>query len=103
MITVPPDPEAVKEAIRLRCANCFSAMRIANALGGSRTPAWELAHNYSLKRLLDHAQETKIDLSGLLSAVDNIPIEQSIYYRYAMGTISDEEFDEEVRKWKRGK
>ena len=91
--------KALKEAICLKCANCYGAMSFANALGGSKTDAWLLCHAYSLKVLLGEAAAQKIDLNGLVSAIDNQPIEQTMYYRRATGAITEEEFQAEFRKW----
>ena len=92
----------LKEAIRLKCANCYAAMSFANALGGSRTDAWYLCHTYTLKQLLDEADSIDLDLSDLKSAIDNIPVKESLYYKQAMGLMTEEEFRAAFRKWQKG-
>lgn len=101
-VTIEPKPEDVKEAIRLKCANCWGVLAMANSLGGSDTPAWTLAHTTKLKDLLDHAEEKKIDLTGLLSAVEKQPVQQSLYYLRATGGMTEAEFQAAFRKWQRG-
>jgi hypothetical protein len=103
MITISPNPEDVKEAIRLKCANCYGALAMCNRLGGTATKAWDLCHSYSLKDLLEHAKEANIDLKGIKAAVDNTPIEDSLYYKRATGIFTEEEFQTEFCKWKNGK
>lgn len=83
--------EELKEAIRLKCANCYGAMAFANALGGSRTDAWYLCHAYTLKQLLDEANSIGLNLSGLKSAIDNMPIEESLYYKRATGIMTEQD------------
>ena len=102
MIAQMPNPDDVKKAIRLRCANCWGAMSFANQLGGYPSPEWVLAHSHTLKELLDHAREAGIDLTGLEAAVEGGPIEGTMYYRRATGELSETEFRAEFRKWQKG-
>jgi hypothetical protein len=92
MITITPKQEAVREAIRLKSANCWGALSMANALGGSKTEAWDLAHTYPLKDLIAHARENNILTADLKAAVDETPVEQSLYFRRATGELTEDEF-----------
>lgn len=96
-------PEDIKDAIHLKSANCWCALSIANALGGTPSPGWDLAHAIPLKRLIEVAKERNIDLAGLKSAVDGIPVEESLYFRRAAGTMTEEEFRKAFRAWQNGK
>lgn len=102
MIAETPNPEDVKEAIRLRCANCWGALSFANSIGGTLTGAWKLAHGHTLEALLDHAREAGISLEGLQAAVEEQPIERTMYYRRATGEITEEQFRAEFRRWRMG-
>lgn len=92
----------LKQAICLKCANCYGALSFANALGGSKTDAWILCHAYTLKQLLEEAKNLNLDLSGLKCAVENQPIEETLYYKRAAGLITEQEFQTAFRKWQRG-
>lgn len=92
----------LKQAICLKCANCYGAMSFANALGGSKTDAWYLCHTHTLKELLAEANELKLDLSGLKCAVEEQPIEETLYYKRAAGLMTEQEFKQAFSKWQRG-
>ena|SRR5581483_10121330 len=94
--------EDLKKAICLKCANCYAAMSFANALGGSRTDAWYLCHAYTLKQLLDEAKSLNLDLTGLKSAIDNKPVEETLYYKRATGIMTEQEFKAAFKKWQNG-
>lgn len=49
----PYSDAAVLEAIRLKSSNCYGALSFANALGGSRSDAWDLCYTVPLKGLID--------------------------------------------------
>ncbi len=93
----------LKQAICLKCANCYGAMSFANALGGSKTDAWYLCHEYTLKQLLEEAKSLNLDLGGLKCAVEDTPIEETLYYKRAAGLITEQEFKIEFAKWQKGK
>lgn len=38
--------DKLKKAISLKCANCYGAMSMCNALGGMATDEWILCHAY---------------------------------------------------------
>jgi hypothetical protein len=77
-------------------------MSFANAIGGSRTDAWYLCHNYTLKELVDEADSYSVDLSDVKSSIDNIPVKESLYYKRAMGLITEQEFKAAFKKWQNG-
>lgn len=56
-VALRPSDKDLLEAVRLKCANCYSALSFANMLGGSKTPAWGLCHTTSLKDLLKEVEE----------------------------------------------
>src|SRR4051812_28514094 len=95
-------PDDLRDAVRLKCANCYGALSMANALGGSHTPGWDLCHVYPLKEILAEATERGVSLAGLKSAVDNKPVEETLYYRRATGAMTEQEFQTEFKKWQRG-
>ena len=90
------------EAIHLKCANCYGAMSMVNALGGIRTNTWMLCHTYTLKRLLDEAEVLGLDLSQLKTAVHNTPVTESMYYKRAKGIVTESEFNELFKQWREG-
>lgn len=92
----------LKKAISLKCANCYAAMQFANILGGSRTDAWHLCHAHTLKELVDEANSLGVDLSDVKSAIDNIPVKDSLYYKRAMGIMTEQEFKAAFKKWQNG-
>jgi len=46
-----PELDELREALRLRTKEHFTALAIANALGGTRTAAWALAHTFTADEL----------------------------------------------------
>ena len=100
--TVPISVEALKEAISLKCANCYGAMAFANALCGGRTDAWLLCHTYPLEKLLEEAEARNLDLSDLKSAIDDVPVQETLYYKRAKNLITESEFRAAFAKWQRG-
>jgi len=94
--------DKLKKAISLKCANCYAAMEFANALGGSKTDEWILCHSFTLKQLLDEANAQGVDLSDVKSSIDNIPVQESLYYKRATGDMTEQEFRAAFSKWQRG-
>lgn len=94
--------ESLKQAICLKCANCYGAMSFANAIGGSKTDAWALCHAYELKQLLEEAEAQGLDLGDARAAVTNEPVRETLYYRRATGELSEAEFQKAFRAWQRG-
>jgi hypothetical protein len=93
---------ALKEAISLRCAMCYTVMSIANQIGGSRTDAWLLCHSHSLKELLEEADALGLDLDDVKASIDDIPVKDTLLYRNARGLVSKDEWNAFVRRWKNG-
>ena len=81
--TVPVKDSDLLHAIELRCSECFPAMNIANALGGSRTVPWDLVRTYSLVEMLQEAKDRGLDLSNLKAAVDGRKVVESKAYAMA--------------------
>ncbi len=94
--------ESLKEAIRLRCAMCYTAMSFANEIGGSRTDAWDLCHKHSLKELLEEADAQGLDLDGIRAAIDDVPVKDTLLYRNARGLVPKDEWEAFIRRWKNG-
>lgn len=90
------------KAISLKCANCYGAMSFANALGGYQDIPWQLCHKYPLKDLIEEAENRNIDLSNVNAAVEVMPVKETMFYKRAKGLITEQEFKELFRKWKRG-
>ncbi len=90
----------LKEAISLKSANCYGALAFANALGGSPTLAWILCHAYTLKQMLAEVTRRNLDLTGVLSSVDNTPVQETMYFRRAAGTMTEDEFQAAFTRWK---
>ena len=70
------------QAISLRCSECFAAMNIANAIGGSPSVPWDMVRTFSLVEMVREAHDRKLDLSLLKAAVDNhLVVETEIYLK----------------------
>jgi len=74
------DNQDLIKAIELRASECFPAMNIANALGGSETIAWRLVRSSSLSELIEEAISRKIELKEIKSAVDKKPLLETKAY-----------------------
>lgn len=90
------------KAISLKCANCYGALSFANALGGYQNIPWKLCHKYPLKDLIDEAERRNIDLSKVNADVEVMPVIDTMYYKRAKGLITEDEFQQLFRKWRRG-
>lgn len=88
------------EAISLKCSNLYGAMAFANALGGSKTTSWELCYKYPLYDLIAEAEDRRIDLSIVDTAVEVQPVMDSMYYKRAKGLVTESEFKELFNRWK---
>jgi hypothetical protein len=69
------------DAIALRCTKCFQALNIANSLGGVEDKGWRLVRTFSLVELLREADERKLDLSSIVTAVDHESLFESKLYK----------------------
>lgn len=94
--------DKLKKAISLKCANCYGAMSMCNALGGMATDEWILCHAYTLKQLLDEANSLGLDLSDVKSSIDDKPVKETLYYKRATGEMTEQEFQTAFRKWQKG-
>ena len=74
---------ALKKAIQLLISECFGAMNIANALGGSQTPEWEVIHGGNkVSEIFAEAKKRGMDLKGLKAAVGELHIEDTWAKKY---------------------
>ena len=60
----PPTEAEISEAIQIRTSECFGALNIANALGGSETNSWYLIRNYTLEQLKEEATTMGLAFRG---------------------------------------
>lgn len=54
-LTLPVSNETLRRAIELRMSDCYPAMSIANALGGTPSNSWAIARKYRLALLVEEA------------------------------------------------
>lgn len=101
-IETPVTNKDLIEAIQLKCSPCYAAMAMCNALGGSVTVPWTLCHSQTLKTLVDEANTRLVSLDGVECSVEKQPIKETMYYKRAMGLITEDEFQAAFRKWKNG-
>ena len=59
----------VERALELIFSECYPAMRIANALGGSQDNPWKLIHSFSLDQIFAEAKRMEIDLRSIKPAI----------------------------------
>lgn len=97
IIDVSNDSEIV-DAISLMASEAFGAMRLMNALAGKDDGKWRLAHNYSLKELIDEAEKREIDFAEIKCAVTKTPLWKSAYYQHASGEIDEREVRKRIRE-----
>jgi hypothetical protein len=102
-LTAPVKDADILTAISLKSAPCYGALSMCNALGGTQDVPWHLCHTYTLKDILDEAKARGLDLSGLKCAVEEIPVTESFYYKYAVGEYTKDEYIAAFSKWKNGK
>lgn len=82
MITVPVNDGVLMKAIELRISECFGAMNIANALGGSGSPEWDLVRKHRLPEMVADALDRGLPVKELKAAVTGTPfIECKCYER----------------------
>lgn len=72
-ISTPVSDKDLQKAIELRISECYGAMSIANALGGSRSIPWDLARNHRLPELVADALDRGLDLKSFRASVDETP------------------------------
>lgn len=74
----------LKHAIELLISECFSAMCIANALGGSRTLPWQLVRENKVEAVFAEAKRRKLPLAGLKMSVGDKCIEDTWAAKYVV-------------------
>ena len=72
MIGIPVSNEVLRKAIELKCSAFYTAMSVANALGGSKSNDWIIARSNSLVDLIEEANRRNLDMSEWKTAVDSI-------------------------------
>jgi len=87
----------LKQAIALRCSDCFPAMNIANALGGYPSAEWEIVRSFSLVDMVQEAKIRSIDLSALEAAVCGGLVVETVIYKKAEEVLLKEVPDEEIK------
>jgi hypothetical protein len=71
--TIRPTDTEIREAIAIRCSECFTAMLWANALGGGETMPWRIIKTFKLPEMIAEAESRGIDLTKLPVAVGEEP------------------------------
>ena len=87
--TYRPTDAELRHAIEVRCAACFGAMNIANAIAGRETLIWRLIRNYTLLQLLEEADTRGLDMQHWRTAVEQEPLQASRYYQHARHKMLD--------------
>ncbi len=64
-----PTNSNIIEAIRIRTAECFGAMNLANTFGGTETDEWYLIRHYTIEQLKGEAQKRGIAPIGEHNAI----------------------------------
>ena len=80
-------------AIKLRSSECFTAMNIANQLGGSPDAAWNVVRTFSFLDMIREARKRGIDLSSVKAAVGDRLVTEAPVYHDAMRILSEEGSD----------
>lgn len=91
LIDQPFNLEALRKAVEILGAECFGALRMCNALGGSQMPEWEILHNHSWHDIVAAAQIAGMPFESMNCAVTGTPLLDSATIQYAMGNITDME------------
>lgn len=71
IIATPVKDNDLKKAIELKCSECYAAMAIANAFGGSQSAEWILVRKFTLADLIAEANRRGLDMAEWKTAVDN--------------------------------
>lgn len=82
---------AVREAVEILAAECYGALQVANSIGGSLTPAWEILRACTWANIVQEATKRGFDFSTMTCAVTGTPLLQSANIQFASGKISDAE------------
>ncbi len=79
-ITKPVSDADLKEAICLMVSECFGAMCIANALGGSPSVPWEIVRKHRLAELVADALDRLLPVRDFKAAVTGTPFMETKAY-----------------------
>lgn len=71
MISTPVPDRVLRSAIELKCSECYGALSMANALGGSPSADWLCARAHKLADLVAEVRQRKLDMADWKAAVDN--------------------------------
>lgn len=82
------------QAIKLRFSECFPAMNIANALGGTEDASWKIVRTISPLDMIREAKKRGIDLSSMKASVSDKLIVESLLYDHAIKILHKEEENE---------
>jgi hypothetical protein len=69
MIALEVKNDVLQKAIELRISGCFTAMNIANSLGGSPSDEWSLVRRYSLPEMVADALDRGMPVAEFRAAV----------------------------------
>lgn len=67
----PANDLDLQKSIELKCSECYGAMSIANAIGGTPSRDWHIARKFKLADLIAEAGRRGLDMSGWKTAVDH--------------------------------
>ena len=79
-----------------RSAMQKNVVGLRSRLGSDRKP------RITLKDLLAEVDRRGLSLDGRLSAVDRIPVKETLYYARARGLITEEELRKQFLEWRNG-
>ena len=74
-------------AIAIRCSDCFPAMSIANALGGSPSIDWKVIRTFSLVEMLMEAKKRGLELTSIKEAVGDKMVVETESYKAAAACL----------------
>lgn len=74
--------KSLLEAIQLLISECFSAMNIANALGGSKTDEWRIIREHPIADIFGEAKKRNLLTAGIKAAVGDRTIENTWAKKY---------------------
>ena len=69
MIAMEVSNAVLQKAIELRISGCFPAMNVANSIGGSPSPEWDLVRKYGLDELVADALDRGMPVADFKAAV----------------------------------
>ena len=70
-------------AISLIISDCFTALNLANAMGGHQSTPWKIVRQFTPREMFDEAKARGIDLESIIGAVAGPPMTKSpLYQKY---------------------